>query len=274
MADAPEEVPGPAPHGRRIVLLIEYDGGRFAGSQLQQNALTVQAVLEQAIERATGIASRAAFAGRTDAGTHARGQVASFVTESRLQPETLLRALNAWLPEDVVVRAATDARPDLDVRRHAVRRHYRYLIRTGAVRSALDRRRTWFVGADLDLDAMQAAASTLLGKHDFAAFAGPLEKAGASTVRHLYRLDVRRRGEDVVVDAAASSFLPHQVRRFVGALVEVGRGKLSVADFERLLQGPPASSGPVAPAHGLCLMRVDYEPPLFGEGLVSSPAVC
>ncbi|MGE0060116.1 MAG: tRNA pseudouridine(38-40) synthase TruA [Dehalococcoidia bacterium] len=271
-ASAPAGVPGQT--GRRIVLLLEYDGGRFAGSQLQKNALTVQAVLEQAIERATSASSRAAFAGRTDAGTHARGQVASFVTESRLGPETLVRALNAWLPEDVVVRAAAEAHADLDVRRHANRRSYRYVIRTGSVRPALDRRRAWYVSGDLDVAAMNEAASRLLGVHDFAAFAGPMERADASTVRHLYCLTVRRQGDDVILDAEASSFLPHQVRRFAGALVEVGRGRLSVDSFEKLLQGPPASAGPVAPAHGLCLMRVDYESPLFGEGLASSPAVC
>jgi tRNA pseudouridine38-40 synthase len=274
MAEASLPAAAPEQPGRRIVLLLEYDGGRFAGSQLQKNALTVQEVLEQAIERATSAPSRAAFAGRTDAGAHARGQVASFVTQSRLEPETLVRALNAWLPEDVAVRAAAEAAMDLDVRRHALRRHYRYHIRTGSVRPALDRHRAWYVGGSLDVEAMNEAASRILGTHDFAAFAGPMEKAGASTVRHLYSLGIRARGNDVILDTEASSFLPHQVRRFAGSLVDVGRGKLSIDRFEKLINGPPASAGPVAPAHGLCLMRVDYETPLFGEGLASSPAVC
>jgi tRNA pseudouridine38-40 synthase len=274
MVEAPVPARAPEQPGRRIVLLLEYDGGRFAGSQLQKNAITVQAVLEQAIERATSALSRAAFAGRTDAGTHARGQVASFVTKSRLEPETLVRALNAWLPEDVAVRAATEAPEAFDVRRHALRRQYRYLIRTGEVRPALDRQRAWFVRGALDVEAMNEAASRVLGVRDFAAFAGPMEKADASTIRHLYGLSVCQDGEDVVITAEASSFLPHQVRRFAGALVEVGRGRLSVDGFKKLLQGPPASAGPVAPAHGLCLMRVDYERPLFGEGLATSPAVC
>jgi tRNA pseudouridine38-40 synthase len=260
--------------GRRIALLLEYDGGRYAGSQLQKNALTVQAVLETAIERATSASSRAAFAGRTDAGAHARGQVASFETESRLDPATMVRALNAWLPEDVAVRAAAVVPDDFDPRRHATRRHYRYTIRTGAVRSALDRERAWYIHGSLDVEAMNSAASGILGVHDFAAFAGPMEREGASTVRHLFCLKVWRRGEDVIVDAEASSFLPHQVRRFAGSLVEVGRGRLSVEDFAKQLEGPPASAGPVAPAHGLCLMRVEYETPLFGEGLASSQAVC
>lgn len=259
---------------RRIALLLEYDGGRYAGSQLQKNALTVQAVLEQAIERATSAHSRTAFAGRTDAGTHARGQVASFLTDSRLDSLTLLRAINAWLPQDVAVRAAADVDKAFDVRRDAVKRHYRYLIRNTAVRPALERERAWHVATGLDVEAMADAASRLLGVHDFAAFAGPMEKAQASTIRHMFSLDVRREGDDIVIDATANAFLPHQVRRIAGALVEVGQGRLTAAEFAGLLDLPPASAGPVAPAHGLYLMRVDYETPMFGEGLASSPPVC
>lgn len=259
---------------RRIALLMEYDGGRFAGSQLQKNALTVQAVLEQAIERATSAYSRAAFAGRTDAGTHARGQVASFLTESRLEPAVMVRALNAWLPEDVAVRDAAEVETTFDVRRHAERRHYRYTIRNARVRPVLDRQQAWHVSGDLDLASMSEAAARLIGVHDFAAFAGPMESADASTVRELFSLTVRRQGDDIIIDATASAFLPHQVRRMAGSLVEVGRGKLTPSQFAAQLDGPPASAGPVAPAHGLCLMRVDYETPVFGEGLVTSPAVC
>jgi len=274
MAEASEGAHELLRHGRRIALLLEYDGGRYAGSQLQRNALTVQAVLEQAIERATSATSRAAFAGRTDASAHARGQVASFFTESRLDNATMVRALNAWLPQDVVVRDAVDVEENFDVRRHAVRRRYRYVIRNSSVRSALDRDRVWYVNGALDVEAMNEAATRIIGVHDFAAFAGPMEKVDASTVRHLFCLSVSRLGDDVVIEAEASSFLPHQVRRFAGSLVEVGRRKLSIDDFANQLNGPPASAGPVAPAHGLCLMRVDYEPPLFGEGLATSPAVC
>lgn len=272
MAEGPAEASSQP--SRRIALLLEYDGGRYAGSQLQKNALTVQEVLETAIERVTGVRSRAAFAGRTDAGTHARGQVASFLTESRLDAPTFVRALNAHLPEDVVVREAVEVSREFDVRRDARRRHYRYRIGVGAVRSALDRDRAWFVQGELNVEAMQRAAAILTGVHDFAAFAGPLERDTASTVRHLYRLDVCRQGDEIIIDAEANAFLPHQVRRFAGALVEVGRGRMTVEEFAALLSGPPSSAGPVAPAHGLCLMRVDYKAPLFEEGLARSPAVC
>lgn len=261
------------PH-RRIALLVEYDGGRYAGSQMQKNALTVQAVLEEAISRVTSAPARTAFAGRTDAGTHARGQVASFMTASGLPAPVLMRALNAVLPKDVAVRDIAEVEPSFDPRRHAVRRHYRYTVRNADVRPALDRDGVWHVHGELDVAAMSEAAAMLVGVHDFAAFAGPMVKAEASTVREMMSLNVRREGEDVLIDAVANAFLPHQVRRITGALVEVGRGRMTAAAFGALLDGAPASAGPVAPAQGLCLMRVDYESPLFREGLVTSPAVC
>ncbi len=264
-ADVPETRSGM----RRVVLLLEYDGTRYAGSQLQKNAPTVQAALEDAIFRATTFRSRAAFAGRTDAGVHARGQVASFLTASALEAPTLRRALNAWLPGDVVVREVAEAPVDLDVRRHARRRHYCYLIDNRAVRPALDRGRAWRVARPLDEQSMAEAACRLVGRRDFAAFAGALERPGASTVRTLHCLSVRRKGSRVVVDAVADAFLPHQVRRTVGALVRVGLGKETPDGFEALLQGPPASAGPAAPAHGLYLVSVEYDRPLFGPSVDS-----
>lgn len=275
---------------RRFALLLEYDGARYAGSQYQTNAPTIQAVLEDAIAKATGAStlrpgsgqagggrtggSRVEFAGRTDAGAHARGQVASFLSTTRLEPDVLRRALNAWLPQDVVVREVVEAAIDLDVRRHALRRHYRYVIDNGAVRPALDRERAWHVGARLEVEAMAAAAGGIVGRHDFAAFAGPLEDPGASMVRDLSCFEVRRQGGAVVLDIVANAFLPHQVRRMAGALVEVGRGKLSADAYVRLLDGVPASAGPVAPAQGLYLMRVDYAPPLFATSLDWDAGVC
>jgi tRNA pseudouridine38-40 synthase len=252
-----------AERGRRVALLVEYDGTRFAGSQLQTNAVTVQGVLEDAIQKATEEASRIAFAGRTDAGVHARGQVAAFVTGSRLDCETLRRALNAWLPEDVVVREAVDVAADFDPRRDAQRRHYRYVISNAVVRSALERNRAWHVTGKLDVESMAEAAMSIAGKHDFAAFASRLEDAAASTVRELYGFEVGRDGSSVLLDVSANAFLPHQVRRMAGALVEVGRGKLGVEDYAVLLDGQPASAGPAAPPHGLYLMRVTYAAPVF-----------
>jgi tRNA pseudouridine38-40 synthase len=251
-----------APSGRRIALLIEYDGTGYAGSQLQKNAPTVQSVLEEAIAETTQEPSRVGFAGRTDAGVHARGQVASFLTRSALTTDVLTRALNARLPLDVVVRAAAEVAPDFDVRRRARRRHYRYYVDNRATRPALERQRGWHVAHPLDTEAMAQAAGTLLGRHDFAAFASPLEP-GRGSVRDLYAFDVTREEQLIAFDVAANAFLPHQVRRMVGALVAVGSGKRSVAEYRALLDGPPASAGPAAPAHGLYLMSVEYAEPLF-----------
>jgi len=252
---------------RRFVLLLEYDGGGYAGSQLQKNAPTVQLVLEDAIETATGEHSRAAFAGRTDAGVHARGQVASFLSKTRLDADTLCRALNAWLPEDVAVLAVAEAPVDFEVRRDALRRHYRYVIDNRPARPALERERAWHVATPLDVEAMAEAARRLVGRRDFAAFAGRLERSESSSVRELQRFDVRRRGPTVVCDLAVNAFLPHQARRMVGALVDVGTGKRSVAEYEALLAGAPGSAGPAAPARGLYLMGVEYPARLFETGV-------
>ncbi len=249
--------------GRRVALLIEYDGVRFAGSQLQANAITVQGVLEEAIVKATEEPSRVALAGRTDAGVHARGQVAAFSTASRLDCETLRRALNAWLPADVAVRAVADVPAVFDPRRAAKRRWYRYLVDNGDVRPALGRGRAWHVAGELDVAAMAEAARQLAGAHDFAAFASRLEDAATSTIREIYSFEVSRQARSIVIDVTANAFLPHQVRRMTGALVEVGRGKLSGDACVALLEGPPASAGPAAPAHGLYLMRIEYEEEVF-----------
>jgi len=262
-----------APRGsrrRRVALLLEYEGTGFAGSQLQAGARTVQGVLEDALEKATGERERVAFAGRTDAGVHALGQVAALSTGSALEPETLLRALNAWLPEDVAVLRVQDVEPGFDPRRGAVRRSYRYVIENRPVRPALERGRVWHVPGDLDMESMRAAAAGLVGRRDFAAFASRLEEEGKSTVREVYRFDVSDEGSRIFLDVEANAFLPHQVRRMAGALVEVGRRKLTPAEYVGLLDGPPASAGPAAPARGLYLVRVDYARDLFARALSSS----
>lgn len=206
-----------------------------------------------------------ALAGRTDAGVHARGQVASFLTASHLDTATFVAALNHCLPEDISVQAAAVVPLAFDVRRHALSRCYRYSIHNGGQRPALARRFVWHVRAPLDVAAMQQAACCLLGEHDFAAFTQPSLAARRSTVRIVHQAQVSRRGRKVYIVMEASSFLPQQVRRTVGALVQVGSGKLSIEGFCDLVRSPrPGAAAFAAPPQGLCLLRVRYQADPFG----------
>lgn len=187
---------------------------------------------------------------------HALGQVASFTTKARHRPETFLRALNRWLPADIVVRQALEVPPDFDPRRQAASRTYRYLVYNGRTRSPLLARLVWQVLEPLDTEALAEAAAVLVGQHDFAAFTG---RTASSTVRTVQRAQVRHRGCLVTLEMEADAFLHHQVRRTAGALIRVGQGRLSVGDFEELLRrAEPFSAGPTAPPWGLYLVRVRY----------------
>jgi tRNA pseudouridine38-40 synthase len=248
------------PSGRRIAVLLEYDGTAYSGSQYQDNGPSIQSELEACIEKLTGVraASRVAFAGRTDAGVHALGQVAAFDIASKLRPEEFVSGLNHFLPEDIAVLAAREVGADFDPRRHAKHRAYRYEIETRAVRSPLRRNRAWQVGRPLDIVAMQRAARLLEGPHDFAAFAGPYD---GSTARTLRRCEVIARScGRVTVEMEAQAFLPHQVRRTAGPLVEVGLGRMKEEDVAALLEkAAPSSAQPAAPACGLYLVRIEYD---------------
>ena len=244
---------------RRIALVLEYDGTAFAGSQWQPGARTVQGELETALARFLGEPTRAAFAGRTDTGVHALGQVAAFSTERPYPVATAQRALNALLPDDLAVTRAVEAPLDFDPRRQARRRWYRYTIANAPARSPLRRRTSWPLREPLDVAAMGRALAALVGEHDLASFGAAL-LAGRSSIRRVFHADVRQEGTLVEVDIEATAFLPHQVRRTVGALAEIGGGRLPEGCFADWLARPqPGRAGPTAPPQGLCLMRVTYE---------------
>lgn len=249
---------------RRIALLLEYEGTAYAGSQLQANAPTVQGALEEAIFRLTGERTRIAMAGRTDAGVHAKGQVASFRTGKPLPLRAFVEGLNHYLPEDIAVVEAAYVPLSFDVRRRARRRWYRYSIILRPARSPLWRRFAWHLPGPLDLESMARAAPAVEGEHDFAAFTHPA--MAGRTVRRVFRCRLWWRGEMAFLDMEANAFLPQQVRRTVGALVEVGRGRLSPQAFEEMVRkGPPGAASWVAPPHGLCLMRIYYDEEIFGH---------
>jgi tRNA pseudouridine38-40 synthase len=205
-----------------------------------------------------------AGAGRTDAGVHATGQVASFTTESRLTAEVWTRALNAHLPPTIAALAVRDMPDGFHARFSAASRAYCYTILNRPIRSALARGRVWHVAAPLDAAAMAEALASLVGEHDFGAFAGASAdlRRGASTVRTVLTASSRRDGELVEIDLRANAFLPHMVRNVVGTLVLVGRGALAPAAVGSILASRDRrQAGPTAPPDGLCLVRVHYGDP-------------
>ncbi len=243
---------------RRVALVIEYDGTGYAGFQRQANAPSVQEELENAIESLTIARTTIRGAGRTDAGVHALAQVATFDTESTLPVERIVAGLNHYLGEQIAVRAAYDVAPSFDPRRHARSRVYRYRLLDGGPPSPLRRNVTYRVTRKVDAEAMRLAAASLVGEHDFRAFSGP-QPRGKSFVRRMIRAQVFRDGGELTVELEANAFLPQQVRRTVGALVEVGLGRMTVSAFEQMTEsGAQGAAEAVLPARGLTLQEVRY----------------
>lgn len=239
-----------------MALVLEYDGSRYGGSQFQINAPSIQQELEAALLRLTGEKIHVVFAGRTDAGVHATGQVAAFTTKSALDIEVFVIGLNAHLPQDMAVRVARVVKAGFNPRRDAEGRLYRYTIYNKPIRSPLRRGRVWRYAAPLDIAKMQRAANLLIGTHDFAAFS---RREGVPTSRAVRRCDVVRNGPLVVVEIEANAFLRQQVRRTIGVLTQVGCGRMTLKDVRALLKtADPCTAKPVAPPNGLCLMHVTY----------------
>ena len=242
----------------KIVLVLEYDGRRYHGFQWQANAPTVQAELERAIQKVTGESLRVMAASRTDAGVHATGQVVSFRTSSTLPPETFIRALNYYLPEDIAVKGACRAGADFSARRDALSREYEYCILSNRTRSPLARGFAYLVPYKLNIKAMNKACELLKGKHDFASFAAALRPL-RGTAREVYEARVTSQENLHTFYMVANSFLPHQVRNTVGVLIKLGAGKLGLDEFRRIMEAKTLGmAGPAAPAHGLCLTKVNY----------------
>ena len=244
---------------RRLVLVIEYDGTRYHGFQLQPNARTIQGEVESALGKLTGERIRIGGASRTDAGVHALGQVITFVTDSRFSSAIWVRALNHYLPVDIVVRSTREVNADFDARRCAISRKYRYNVLNRPVRSPLKHGFVYLVRQPLDVEAMNRASQVLVGEHDFIPFVSLVDGRGRSTVRFVYEVGVRKESDFVVFDVVGNSFLPRQLRNAVGGLIKVGLGKLKVDDFcEQAGSKVPGIVKPMVPACGLCLMKVNY----------------
>jgi len=243
----------------RYRLSIEYDGRPFCGWQRQAGDLSVQQLLEEAIERFSGETVVTQAAGRTDAGVHALGQVVHFDLERDWDPFKVREALNYHTkPHPVAIITADLVDESFEARFSATARHYEYRILNRRARPGLDAGRVWHVPVLLDADAMHAAAQLILGKHDFTTFRAA-ECQAKSPVRTLDVFEVRREAEMLVVSAKARSFLHSQVRSMVGSLKLVGQGKWTPHGFRAALDARNrASCGPLAPPDGLYLTKVDY----------------
>jgi tRNA pseudouridine38-40 synthase len=243
----------------RYKLLIEYDGTPFVGWQRQDNGPSVQGALIDAIKAFTGEPADVVGAGRTDTGVHAVGQVAHVDLSRDWDTETVRDATNAHLrPHPIAVLAAEQVGADFHARFSATRRHYRYRILNRRADLALERHRAWRIVKELDAEAMHTAAQNLVGNHDFTTFRAA-ECQAKSPVKTLDAFDVSRNGEEIAITAVARSFLHHQVRSMVGSLVLVGDGKWRADNLAAALAARDRSAcGPVAPADGLYLMRVEY----------------
>lgn len=238
--------------------MLEYDGASFAGWQQQARGRTVEAELKRALHVITGLDHKVYAAGRTDAGAHAEGQVASFHTDARITPRRLMAALNARLPEDIAVLAAEEVPVDFHARYSARRRRYRYRYLDREARPALDRGRCWHVHGSLDVAAMSQAARALIGKHDWTSYCSASEPSDRR-VREMRSATVARRGHFVELELVAEGFLRGLVRSIAGALADVGLGTRPPESVGEVLRARDRHLAPrTAPAKGLTLMEVIY----------------
>ncbi len=247
----------------RIAIGIEYDGAAFHGWQRQSDAISVQQVLEKALGQVADSAVELSCAGRTDAGVHARAQIAHFDTAAARNPRAWLLGTNSALPPAVNLRWVQPVAAHFHARFGALRRSYRYVILNQLTRSSLAAGRALVVYRPLDAAAMQLAANDLIGEHDFSAFRAA-ECQARSPVRRIESITVRRRDAWVIVEVSANAFLQHMVRNIVGTLLAVGSGDAPPGRVREQLDSRQRSSGEATvAAHGLYLWRVDY-PPEFG----------
>lgn len=253
---------------KKIKLLLEYDGTAYQGWQIQKKGLTIQGIIEGKILKITGEKSKVIGASRTDACVHALGQVATFRTESRLDPEVIKRALNALLPDDIRIIEASEVDNSFHPRNKAIKKSYFYIINQKES-SAFLHRYAWLVKQPLELKSMIEAAEVLIGTHDFSSFKG----AGSSTkdpIRKIFSLNIERfgrldfmtasiKGEFVKIRIEADGFLRHMARNIVGTLVEIGRGRIPADRIKEVLKSCDRRlAGPTAPPHGLSLERIVY----------------
>ena len=243
---------------RNLRLDICYDGTRYRGWQrLPGRDDTIQGKLETALSRILGESIEISGSGRTDAGVHARGQVANFHCESNMPAKEILENLRRYLPEDIGIYSCKDVSPRFHARLNAKEKTYRYRIWNSNAPCVFDRRYVAVMPENLNLEAMRQAAELLLGEHDFSAFCGNA-KMKKSTVRYIRSIEIRRCEDEIQLEFTGNGFLHNMVRILAGTLIEVGRGEREAHSIPELFGGKRAEAGFLAPAQGLCLMEVMY----------------
>ena len=245
---------------RRLKLILEYDGTHFAGFQKQSGKVrTVQGVLEEALFQLTGEKINVVGAGRTDSGVHALGQVVHFETSSTIPVDRFPAALNGHLPSDLAVLEAAAVNASFHARYDALKKKYCYLVFNSRKPVAIWRRHCYHFPVPLDLSAMKECAQVFVGEHDFTAFSA-VGSSVKSTVRHVFSMNIEKKGEWIRFISIANGFLYKMVRLMVGTLLEVGRGKLSPAQVKHILEeGKRGHGGPTVPPQGLYLVKVYYQ---------------
>lgn len=243
---------------RNLRLEICYDGTRYRGWQrLSETDNTIQGKLETALSRILGETIEISGSGRTDAGVHARAQVANFHCESTMSTEEILSNLRRYLPEDIGIYSCKEASPRFHARLNAKEKTYLYRIWNSDKPCVFERRFVAQFPENLDVNAMTAAAAELCGEHDFSAFCGN-PKFKKSTVRYIRSIDISRCGEELRIEVTGNGFLHSMVRIIVGTLLEVGRGERKADSIPELFGAKRANAGFLAPAQGLCLQEVYY----------------
>lgn len=241
-----------------IKLTIQYDGTAYHGWQIQTNGNTIEAELKKAAERITGEEIKLIGCGRTDAGVHAQSYVCSFHTNSKIPPARLPYALNTYLPDDIVCKAASYAAEDFSANISAKGKRYVYRIYNSDIPDAFLGRYSWQYKYALDIEKMRLAANAFIGEHDFIGFASSGFTV-KTTVRTIYSLDVRRENNLIEIDICGNGFLYNMVRIIAGTLVAVGSKRIAAEDMDAIIASKCRDrAGITAPAHGLCLKEVYY----------------
>jgi len=242
----------------RYKLTIEYDGTGISGWQRQKEHLSVQQIVEEAIFKLSQEDVTIQCSGRTDAGVHARGQVAHFDLNKEFPLHKLRRGLNSYLPEQISIIEAEEVSPEFNARFDATERHYRYHIINRDSLLALDRKRAWQVSEKLDINAMREGAKFLIGEHDFSSFRASACQA-KSPMKAINKIEITQDGENIFIDVSAQSFLHHMIRNITGNLVMVGKGRWQPEKIKEVLELKDRKiAAATAPAYGLYFIKVDY----------------